>query len=86
MYVLPLGGDGLFKLTLLQEDVLRLVELSEDHRRERRERLREIAWEREESERMSERLPPPPVGRKYDERIVYERDYVHEQRRNGRHR
>ena len=63
-----------------QEDVVRLVELSEDIRRQRKERLRGIAREREEAER----LPPPPIGRKYDERIVYERDYIHDTRRNGR--
>ena len=68
-----------------QEDVLRLVEMSEEIRRQRRERLREIAWEREESER-GERIPPPPVGRKYEERITYERDYIHDTRRNGRYR
>jgi len=70
-----------------QEDVLRLVELSEEIRRERKERLREIAREQEEAERLS-RLPPPPIGRKADERTVYERDYIHEYRRGGggRHR
>jgi len=59
---------------------LRLVELSEDIRRERRERLREIQWEREERERL-----PQPARGKVEERI-YERDYVYDARRNGRHR
>ena len=44
----------------MQEDVLRLVEITEDIKRERRERIREIQWEREESERLPKMLPPPP--------------------------
>ena len=71
-----------------QEDVLRLVETTEDIRRQRRERIREIQWERERMEREEQRpkmLPPPPMipappisrdtkGGNYDERIV-EREY-----------
>lgn len=61
--------------------MLQLVELSEDIRRERRERIREIQWEREELERM----PPPPKSR-YDERL-YEREIVYDRRQgSGRYR
>lgn len=59
-----------------QEDVLQLVELSEDIRRERRDRIREIQWEREEIER----LPPPKPRSRYDER-VYEREIDYYRRR-----
>nr|POF07213.1 hypothetical protein CFP56_31836 [Quercus suber] len=77
---------------LKYEDVLRLVELTEDIRRERRERIREIQWEREELERVPKLLPapppapiPPPLPRsRYDERI-YEREYVYD-RDNRRYR
>jgi len=63
---------------LRYEDVLQLVELSEDIRRERRERIREIQWEREELER----LPPPKPRSRYDD-VVYERE-VDYYRRRGR--
>ncbi|KAK0364776.1 hypothetical protein LTR91_008505 [Friedmanniomyces endolithicus] len=81
---------------LRYEDVLHLVELTEDIRRERRERIREIQWQREESERLPApkmitappplpSIPPPPMsvrgGGRWDEK-VYERDYVYE--RDGR--
>ncbi|EMC94202.1 hypothetical protein BAUCODRAFT_36674 [Baudoinia panamericana UAMH 10762] len=72
---------------LKYEDVLHLVELTEDIRRERRERIREIQWEREELERLPKLLPPPPPPvpapprGKYDERI-YEREYIYD--RDGR--
>ncbi|KAI6960748.1 hypothetical protein KC355_g12679, partial [Hortaea werneckii] len=73
---------------LKYEDVLRLVEISEDIRRERRDRLREIQWEREELERRPKMLPPPPFPPvppapkgTYDERI-YERDVYYD--REGR--
>jgi len=71
----------------LQEDVLHLVELTEDIRRERQDRLREIQWEREreERERQPKMLPAPPIPApprsKYDERI-YEREYIYD--RDGR--
>lgn len=73
-------------LTNLQEDVLKLVELTEDIRRERRERIRQIQWEREEIERAPKLLPPPPPipappRSVYDERI-YEREYIYD--RDGR--
>ena len=72
--------------------MLRLVELTEDIRRERRERIREIQWEREELERLPKMItappppmiPPPPMGRSggaYEER-VYEREYIYD--RDGR--
>lgn len=62
------------------------MEISEDIRRERRERIREIQWEREELERRPKLLPPPPPvpappRSVYDERI-YERDYHYD--REGR--
>ena len=61
---------------------MRLVEMSEDIRRERRERLREIQWEREERER----LPPAHAPRGKVEERIYERDYLYDARRNGRYR
>lgn len=68
-------------LTSIQEDVLRLVEITEDIKRERRERIRELQWEREEVDRLPKMLPPPPAPApprsKYDERI-YERDYIYD--------
>ncbi|KZF23009.1 hypothetical protein L228DRAFT_141364 [Xylona heveae TC161] len=57
------------------EDVLELVELSEDIRRDRRDRMYEIQWERE-------RLNRPAV---YDDR-VFEREVIYEGRRPGRYR
>lgn len=54
-----------------QEDVLQLVELSEEIRRDRRARIREIEWEREELNRRRLR---------YDER-VYEREIIYDGRR-----
>lgn len=60
----------------LQEDVLRLVDLSEDLKRDRRERIREIEWE--------QRQPPPPKprlalpGRPWDEERIVEREVVYE--------
>jgi hypothetical protein len=46
----------------MQEDVLQLVEISDDIRRRRKSRIRQIEYEREE---IRERRPPPPS---YDER------------------
>jgi len=50
---------------LRYEDVLELVELSDDIRAERRRRIRELEWEREDIERR----------RRYDDR-VYEREVI----------
>lgn len=66
--------------------MLKLVEITEDIKRERRERIREIQWEREERDRLPKMLPPPPPvpappRSKYDERI-YEREYFYD--RDGR--
>ncbi|KAI9832133.1 MAG: hypothetical protein M1819_004484 [Sarea resinae] len=60
---------------LRYEDVLELVEISEDIRRERRERIREIQWERE---RVNERRDFRPYE--------VEREVVYEGRRPGRYR
>ena len=73
-------------LTIVQEDVLRLVEISEEIKKERRDRILEIQWEREERERRPKMLPaPPPIPApprpRYDEHI-YEREYIYD--RDGR--
>lgn len=70
----------------MQEDVLKLVELTEDIRRQRRERIRELQWEREEIDRAPKMItaPPPvpaPPRSNYEERI-YEREYYYD--RDGR--
>ncbi|KAI4726367.1 hypothetical protein E4T49_05894 [Aureobasidium sp. EXF-10728] len=73
---------------LKYEDVLQLVELSEDIRRERRDRIREIEWEREQLERLpppKPRSPPAKPRSKYDER-VYEREVIYDSKRSGRYR
>ncbi|SMY22614.1 unnamed protein product [Zymoseptoria tritici ST99CH_1A5] len=70
---------------LKYEDVLRLVEITEEIKKERRERIRELQWEREEIERVPKMITapppmppiPPPPRSKYDERI-YERDYIYD--------
>ncbi|EME44947.1 hypothetical protein DOTSEDRAFT_70857 [Dothistroma septosporum NZE10] len=71
---------------LKYEDVLRLVEISEEIKKERRDRILEIQWEREERERRPKMLPaPPPIPApprpRYDERI-YEREIIYD--RDGR--
>ncbi len=59
----------------LQEDVLQLVELSQDIRRDRHERIREIQWEREH-------LPERPARRPaIEEERVVEREVIYEGRR-----
>ncbi|KAL9595316.1 MAG: hypothetical protein Q9219_006512 [cf. Caloplaca sp. 3 TL-2023] len=61
---------------LKYEDVLRLVDLSEDIKRDRRERIREIEWE--------QRQPPAPkprlalAGRPWDEERIVEREVIYE--------
>ena len=90
MYVKVVHVLRAHTLICLQEDVLKLVELTEDIRRERRERIREIQWRREETERRPKMLPPPPPQipppprsrYDYDERI-YEKEY-HYDRDGGR--
>lgn len=62
-----------------QDDILELVELSDYIRRERRERIREIQWEREELEdRRSRRID-------YDD-VLYERKVVYDARRPIRYK
>ena len=58
-----------------QEDVLALVELTEDIKRDRRERIREMQGEREFAERPRRplALPPPP----WDEERVVEREIIY---------
>ncbi|KAK3715127.1 hypothetical protein LTR37_007337 [Vermiconidia calcicola] len=74
---------------LRYEDVLKLVETTEDIRKERRERLREIQWERESIERTKRLPPPPPIPApptsRYDERI-YEREYHYDRDGSRRYR
>ena len=64
----------------LQEDVVQLVELSEDPRANRRERIAQIQWERRDP-RLTFKGAPLSSGRKaasvYEERI-YERDVIYE--------
>ena len=68
--------------------MLKLVEVTEEIRKERRERLREIQWEREEIDRQPKmlpppmpRVPPPPRGGgRYDER-VYEKEVIYDRDR-----
>ncbi|KAI9711585.1 MAG: hypothetical protein M1820_002150 [Bogoriella megaspora] len=67
---------------LMQEDVLRLVELSERIRHQRRDRIKDIQWEREEltaRDRYDHEHRP-----KYDE-VIYERE-VYEEAAPRRHR
>lgn len=54
------------------------MQLSDDIRRDRRERMRDIKYEREEVERRER------AGR-YDDRVV-EREVIYESGRTGRHR
>ncbi|KAB2578603.1 hypothetical protein BFW01_g12547 [Lasiodiplodia theobromae] len=66
---------------LRYEDVLQLVEISDDIRRERRQRIREIEYERKKLE-----APPPKKEYDYYEReIIYERERERDDRR-GRYR
>ncbi|KKY19695.1 hypothetical protein UCDDS831_g05354 [Diplodia seriata] len=66
---------------LRYEDVLHLVEISDDIRRERRQRIREIEYERKKIE-----APPPKKEYDYYEReVIYERERERDDRR-GRYR
>ena len=68
------------RLISVQEDVLRLVEISDDIRRRRKSRIREIEYEREE---IRDRRPPPP--RDYDERFYeHEVSFDRHRQRYGR--
>jgi hypothetical protein len=57
-------------LTQRKEDVLRLVEVSDDIRRQRKSRIRQIEYEREE---IRERRPPPPVDDYYEHEVSIDR-------------
>jgi hypothetical protein len=60
---------------LRYEDVLQLVELSDNIRRNRRNRIREIEWEREQLERDRMRSAQPAYDEHiYEREIVYDRD------------
>lgn len=60
------------------------MEVTEDIRRERRERIREIQLERGEMERMPKMLPPPPVPVPAAPRSTYDREYIYERDRYRR--
>lgn len=75
-----------------QQDVLELVEISQDIRRQRHERIREIQWEREHLPERRERRPPPQIIEErrlmieerrpaIEEERVIEREVVYEGRR-----
>ncbi|KAI9676084.1 MAG: hypothetical protein M1817_000827 [Caeruleum heppii] len=76
-------------------DILELVELSQDIRRDRRERIREIQWEREHVPAVTERrerraIGPPPMAALppsgpvvQEEDRYFEREVVYEGRRPG---
>lgn len=61
-----------------QEDVLRLVELTEDIKRDRRERIREIQAEREFVERPRRQLALQPAPPPWDEERVVEREIIYD--------
>ena len=58
----------------LQEDVVQLVDVTNDLKRNRRRRIREIEWEREDP-----RLPRPPLT----EDRVFEREVVYDRKRTN---
>ena len=70
------GSSQIFANQPFQEDVLSLVELTEDIKRDRRERIREIQAEREfvDRPRRPLALPPPP----WDEERVVEREIIYD--------
>ncbi|KAL8905384.1 MAG: hypothetical protein Q9207_002668 [Kuettlingeria erythrocarpa] len=61
---------------LKYEDVLRLVEVSEEIKRERRERIREIEWEQRQPAPSKPRLAL--AGRPWDEERIIEREVIYE--------
>lgn len=78
-------------ITKQQDDVVKLVETTEDIRRQRRDRIRELQYEREPAGRPKmlppppPAIPPPPVANRggYDERLR-ERDYYYDRERRYR--
>ena len=68
-------------LTSPQEDVLQLVEVSEELRQERRDRIRAIEWERQR-EREVEVIPERPrkqlAAQPWDEERVFEREIIYD--------
>ena len=65
--------------------MLRLVEITDDIRRERKERLREIQFERDREMGPGPppmpRIPPPPMRGGYgDYESIHERDYEYRKR------
>ena len=81
--------------SLLQEDVTRLVELSEELHRDRRDRIEQVQWERKDPRLPDARAPDPPrppIGppeerraREWDEKI-YEREVIYEDGTRRRYR
>lgn len=102
-YVRPSCDFSLLRmiLTLFQEDVTRLVELSEELHRDRRERIDQIQWERKDPRLPEPRPAPPepprmralgppddprrPGPREWDER-VYEREVIYDDGTRRRYR
>ena len=73
-------------LTASQEDVRRLVELSEDIRTARRERIREMEWEeRHPAPKMLPPPPGPPPRQDWDEERIVEREVVYDGRPTRRY-
>jgi hypothetical protein len=72
-----------------QEDVVRLVEITEEIRRQRRDRIRELQYDREPAGRPKmlppapPAIPPPPIRGGYDERYR-ERDFYYDRERRYR--
>jgi hypothetical protein len=69
---------------LRYEDVLNLVRLTEDIKRDRRARIREIEFERTIQPSYERRREPPPVG--WDEEKIYEREVIYEPSGSRRYR
>jgi len=83
MYVIDTSFND-HQLIYMQEDVRSLVQLSEDIKRQRKERERDIQWRREDVERSSVN---GGGGDKYDEREkVYEHERIVYDSREGRRR
>lgn len=88
--LLPLSFPSFSNIPLLvipysqpiQEDILRLVELTEDNKRDRRERIREIEFERS----LPRERPRKQLALPWDEEKIYEREVVYEGPRGSRYR